>query len=313
MGESVSDYAGFDFLALWKGRGRVTEVEREIVRRALLPADHRRILEVGTGFGRLLGTLTALGQEVVATDFDRAVLGKVPEKLAPREPLRVAANLYHLPFVDGAFTSASMVRVYHHLTDPVSALTELGRVLRAGARLVLSYNPRPSVGTFVQDVRRALEPARTGTRFRSATFARGSVTLPPAPFPVEVPDRRTFARTVRAAGFDPRAEVVAGMEEYRIARRAPAALFVHLGFAIGRAPGFPVRFAVLERTGTDAGPLPGPDAILACPRCRAALPFPEDDREISCDRCGPVGARSGHVIDLRFVPEGVPRWKGAAG
>ncbi len=310
MGENVSDYSRFDFRALWKGRDRVTEVEREIVRRALATADRRRVLEVGTGFGRLLGTLAEIGDEVVATDFDHRTLGALPEDLGRTAPLRVAANLYHLPFVSGAFSSASMVRVYHHLSDPRAALAELGRVLTGGARALLSYNPKPSVGTFVNDIQRAIHPVTSG-RFRSITFARGSVELEPDPFPVYVADRSSFDRHVRAAGFRPRGEVVSGLEEYYLMRFVPAELFLRIAAAFGNAPLFPMRFALLETPGSPAARLPPLDAILACPKCRGAIDFPSREGPLVCGACGFAGRREGPVIDLRYVPEGTRRWEAA--
>ncbi len=307
MNESVTDYSGFDFRALWRGRDRVTAVEREIVRRAFGSADRRRILEVGSGFGRLSATLFELAEEAVASDFDLENLARLAATPGDGAPLRVAANLYHLPFVDGAFTSAGMVRVYHHLSDPAAALAELARVLRSGARLLLSYNPKPSVGTLVLDVRRALRPLAS-VPFRTTTFSTGTVALDPDPFPIYVASRREFGRTSRAAGFRIRGEVVSGLEEFRVVCRAPTELFVRLGSAFGPAPGFPVRFVMLEKEGAAGVPLPAAEDILACPRCRQPLRFPVAEGPIPCGSCDYTGTRTPGAIDLRYVPPGVQRW-----
>src|SRR5208282_2630205 len=121
--ESISDYEGFDFPRLWRGREKVTEVERSFLTAAFAPADRRRLLEVGTGFGRLLGSLENLGDEIVAMDFDFGSLARLRSPgVQGDRTLRIAANIYHLPFVDGAFTGATMIRVYHHLVDPAAAL-----------------------------------------------------------------------------------------------------------------------------------------------------------------------------------------------
>ncbi len=306
--ESVSDYARFDFAALWRGREKVTEVERAIVSLQLGAADRRRILELGTGFGRLLGTITELGEEVVATDFDVNSLTGLSASAGSKGRLRIAANIYHLPFVDGAFTSASMVRVYHHLSDPVAALTEVARVLQGGGRFLVSYNPKPTLGTLVNDIQRAIHRP-TRTRFRSITFARGPVTLDPEPFPVYVASRHEFARTVGAAGLRPVCEVVSGLEEYYLMRHVPAGVFVRLGTALGRAPAFPARFAVLVKDQRPGASLPDLERILACPRCRTPLPPGSDDVPPVCRACGYRGTIRGAVLDLRYVPEGVQRWE----
>lgn len=308
--ETVSDYARFDFRALWPGREKVTEVERAIVVGCLAPGDRRRILELGTGFGRLLGPLTELAREVVATDFDLESLSRLARPADARVPVRVAANLYHLPFVDGAFTGASMVRVYHHLSDPVAALTEVSRVLSPGSSLLLSYNPKPTIGTFVNDVQRAIH-ASDHVPFRSITFARGRIVLPPDPFPVYVAGRRDFARTIGAVGLRPVREVVSGLEEYYLMRYVPARLFLRLGAVFGRAPAFPTRFVLLAKPPAPPAALPEIGRILACPRCRSPWPEGGPAARPECSKCGFRGEVHGGVIDFRYLPEGVRRWEAA--
>lgn len=309
VSESIVDYSGFDFARLWTGRERVTEVEQAIVGRALASGDRRRLLEVGTGFGRLLGPLESLGQEVVATDLDLDRLRSVRVRSQSSSVVRVAANLYHMPFVDGAFTGATMVRLHHHLLDPATALEEVGRVLRGGARLVVSYRPRPSVGTVVDDLQRALRSPGAGP-FRSVTFSRGEVVLSTRPFPIRVAGRRQFVAEARRVGFElePRSEVGAGFEEYSPLRRLPAELWVRLGTDFGRAPGFPTRFSILTRTGSSPGALPGLSRILACPRCREPQPTWFEAAALLCRGCGFVGTRHGPVLDLRYVPLEARRW-----
>lgn len=302
--EGVSDYDGFDFGGLWAGRDRVTEVERSIVAAALGPVDRRRILEIGTGFGRLLGTLEALSPEVVACDFNRNGLSAVP---ADRSTCRVAANLYHLPFASDTFPAAVMVRVYHHLTDPTAALRELARVLTPGGRLLVSYNPRPSVGTLANDLRQAV--ARGGAPPRgSVTFARGRVALDPSPFPVFVADRAEFYATAREAQLSGGSEVGAGFEEFRAVRWAPADLWVRFGRLFARVPGFPSRFALLEKPGRPPLELIARDRWLACPRCREPLHDPGPNPAVRCPACGFEGNQRDGLLDLRYVPDGAPRW-----
>lgn len=310
-GESISDYSGFDFRALWKRREKVTEVERAILRRALSSGDCRRILEVGTGFGRLLETLTQLGPEVVATDFDVGSLGRLAQGGEAVRPTFIAANVYHLPFVAASFSGATMIRVYHHLSEPALALAELARVLRGGSRFLVSYNPKPSLGTIVNDIQRALAGSRR-VPYRSITFQRGPVVLPPDPFPVYVAGRADFERTARSAGFSGQVVAASGLEEYYFMRHIPTELFVRLGTALGRAPAFSMRFVVLTKPGRSGGRWPEAPDILACPRCRTPMPGWAQRERLECDRCPYVGERRNGVLDLRYIPSGVPRWGTAA-
>lgn len=306
--ETVSDYDGFDFAGLWKGRKKVTDVERAVLARSLESVDGRRLLEVGTGYGRLLDCLVAKGQEVVALDYDLSALGRVSSAENGRSPvLRVAANLYHLPFVDGAFTGATMIRVLHHLADPVAALTEVGRVLRNGGRLIVSYSPKPSVGTLVNDLQRALRPSAE-IPFTSATFSgEGAVELSSSPFPMIVGSRAEFGRWARAARFQPEAELAAGLEEYRLLRSLPTRHFVRWAETFSQAPGFPVRFARLRVSRHDDPPLPQSADILGCPRCGVPWHPSQVDGEIPCPSCPFVGRSREGLLDLRYIPEGVRR------
>ena len=303
MTETISDYEGFDFGRLWEGRHRVTTVERDILGRALRGADTRRILEVGSGFGRLTGELLALAPEVVASDFDVASLASLRTPPAgPAPTLRVAANVYHLPFVDGAFSAATMIRVHHHLGDPAAALRELARVLTPGGTAVVSHVPRPTLGTLANDIERATRRRPPGP-FRSVTFSGAPVVaLPPEPFPVFVRPRETFATDARSGGFEVETEFGTGFEEYRFLRALPASFYVSLGERLGRAPGFPTRFVRLRRGPAGAGSWPVLASILACPRCREPLGPPSGD-PIECLRCGYLGRSGNGVLDLRFLPE----------
>jgi len=307
-GEQISDYARFDFEALWPGREKVTQVEGAILAAALRSGDRRRVLEVGTGFGRLLGVLTELAEEVVTTDFDLAGLSRLPSTGTDRNSLRVACNVYHLPFVGGSFSSASMIRVYHHLSEPVVALREVARVLRPGGRLLISYNPKPSVGTLVNDIQRAIHPSREAP-FRSITFSAGRTSLHPDPFPVFVAGRRDFVQSTAAAGLHRGPEVVSGLEEYYFMRHIPAHWFVRIGTALGRAPAFPMRFALVTKPGADSASLPKLGEVLACPRCGTPHPDWGTADALECGHCPFVGRRHDAVLDLRYVPEGATRWE----
>jgi SAM-dependent methyltransferase len=304
----ISDYDGFDFRTLWRGREKVTEVESRLLFRTFISGDRRRLLEVGTGFGRLLGSVEAVAEEVVATDFDLTSLKRLDgNRPGANRTLRVAANLYHLPFVDGSFTGATMVRVYHHLSDPAGAFRELRRVLRPRSRLFVSYSPRPSIGTLVNDIQSALHPSPQ-IPFRSVTFSRKRcVELTPDPFPVYVAPREEFQETARRSGFATLLEFGSGLEEYHLSRHVPADWFVRIGAALGRAPGFPMRFAVLEVPDGPAGRLPAREEMVACPVCHG--PLQPREAGAQCRKCAFSGTLSDGVLDLRYVPEQTVRWR----
>lgn len=80
--------------------------------------------------------------------FGRVVgLGMNAEELAanPRLDVRVVQDLNRdprLPFADGEFDAASICVSIQYLTSPVDVLRDLGRVLRPGAPLAITFSNR---------------------------------------------------------------------------------------------------------------------------------------------------------------------------
>jgi ubiquinone/menaquinone biosynthesis C-methylase UbiE len=287
----VPDFRPLDFDRLWAGRDKVTAVERAILRESLASGRPSRILEVGAGVGRLSATLREGGREHAAVDVTPEFLARIPAG-PPEASLRVAANVYHLPFAAASFPAAVMVRVFGFLSDPMAALREVRRVMLPGGWLVVSYNPRPSVATLVDDLKTGAT-RQTGGKMRSMTFTRApSVPVQPSSFPAWSVTRREFRRLAHAAGFEWIEERPTGWEEYPVLRRLPIRCFVGFSHASARAGGAPTRFATLRRPGV-APELPPWTTVLACPICGAPIAFPRSTSEWRC----PSGAHSGPVVD----------------
>jgi len=51
----------------------------------------------------------------------------------------VAADVYRLPFVDGLFDAATMIRVLHHMADAPKALRQVKNVLGSGGTFILEF------------------------------------------------------------------------------------------------------------------------------------------------------------------------------
>ncbi len=89
------------------------------------------VLDAGAGTGAFAASLAADGMRVVAVD---AVL---PEIESPGVE-RVSADVGSLPFADATFDAALSLDVLEHLPDDRAGLTELARVLKPGAPLVVN-------------------------------------------------------------------------------------------------------------------------------------------------------------------------------
>jgi ArsR family transcriptional regulator len=116
----------------------VAEVEAALL--ALLPGDARRLLDIGTGTGRVLELLAGRIEAGVGIDASRAMLALARARLA-RPGLGHCtvrqADMYRLPFADRCFDLAVLQMVLHYAEDPHGVLIEAARVLRPGGRLLL--------------------------------------------------------------------------------------------------------------------------------------------------------------------------------
>jgi ubiquinone/menaquinone biosynthesis C-methylase UbiE len=140
----VCDYTGSTYRAdFWEGKGREYEdaVER-IALRSLLPAEGRRYIDFGAGFGRLINE-AARYEEVVVMDYSATLLQDAKQQL-DKQPnsqrfIYVAADLYRLPFATNTFDVGMMCRVIHHLADAPAALKQIRACMTPNATFVLEF------------------------------------------------------------------------------------------------------------------------------------------------------------------------------
>ncbi len=106
---------------------------------ALTPDDY--LLEVGSGGGALMRDALRSGCRAKAIDHSEDMVRLARElnsdAVAEGRLEVFEASADHLPFADNTFTAAVMTGVFGFLSDPVAALSEIRRVLRAGGRLAL--------------------------------------------------------------------------------------------------------------------------------------------------------------------------------
>jgi len=137
----ICDYEGSDYqTTFWDEGSRAYEDQVEAVAlRRLLSESGRLMLEIGAGAGR--NTPRYQGYErVVLMDYSVTQLQQAQVRLG-RDPeyIYVAADVYRLPFVDGLFDGATMIRVLHHIAEPLQALLQIRRVLQPGSIFILEY------------------------------------------------------------------------------------------------------------------------------------------------------------------------------
>ena len=134
---------------------RALELPAAAVEQALLrllpPGGVGRLLDIGTGTGRLLELLGARAEEGVGVDASKSMLALARARLG-RAGLQHCsvrlADMYRLPLADAGFDLALLQMVLHHAEDPAGVIAEAARVLRPGGTLVvvdLAAHDRPDI------------------------------------------------------------------------------------------------------------------------------------------------------------------------
>ena len=99
-----------------------------------------RLLDIGTGTGRLLELLAPRVAAALGVDASRAMLALARSRLARPGLTHCAvrlADMYRLPLPDAGFDLVVVQMVLHHAEDPAAAVAEAARVLRPAGRLIV--------------------------------------------------------------------------------------------------------------------------------------------------------------------------------
>jgi ubiquinone/menaquinone biosynthesis C-methylase UbiE len=137
----VCDYEGSDYQSsFWDRGGREYEdrVEAAALKR-LLPQKGKLMLELGAGAGR--NTPRYYGFErIVLLDYSTTQLQQAQERLGRSARYTyVAADAYRLPFADGLFDAATMIRALHHMADAPKALEQVRNALQPNGIFILEF------------------------------------------------------------------------------------------------------------------------------------------------------------------------------
>ncbi|NDJ87082.1 MAG: class I SAM-dependent methyltransferase [Chloroflexi bacterium] len=115
------------------------------LRQALADRPAPMVLDVATGTGRLPLVLLRTSKfrgTVVGIDLSQAMLGIAAEKLAAEIDVNrlylMHAPAEALPFTDGSFDAVTCLEALEFMSSPRRVLTEIVRVARPGAMIILS-------------------------------------------------------------------------------------------------------------------------------------------------------------------------------
>jgi ubiquinone/menaquinone biosynthesis C-methylase UbiE len=137
----VCNYEGSDYQqSFWEQGGRAYEDRAEaIALKKLLPKNGKLMLELGAGAGRNTPRYAGF-ERIVVLDYSTTQLAQAQDRLGKSDKyIYVAADVYRLPFLNGIFDSATMIRVLHHMADAPKALSQIKNVLQPNAIFILEF------------------------------------------------------------------------------------------------------------------------------------------------------------------------------
>jgi ubiquinone/menaquinone biosynthesis C-methylase UbiE len=137
----VCNYEGSDYqTSFWEQGGREYEDRAEaIALKRLLPESGKLMLELGAGAGRNTPRYAGF-ERIVVLDYSTTQLAQAQEKLGRSDKyIYVAADVYRLPFRDGQFDAATMIRTLHHMADAPKALSQIWNVMQTEAVFILEF------------------------------------------------------------------------------------------------------------------------------------------------------------------------------
>jgi ArsR family transcriptional regulator len=115
-----------------------TIVEAAIVE--LVGRQHRSVLDIGTGTGRMLQLLAGRADRAVGLDSSHSMLAVARANLERADLRNVdlrQGDIYSLPFPRDSFDLVVVHQVLHFLDDPGRAIREAANVLTPGGRLLI--------------------------------------------------------------------------------------------------------------------------------------------------------------------------------
>ena len=106
----------------------------------LIPEQAGRLIDIGTGTGRLLELLAPRVAQGLGVDASKQMLALARSRLSRADLAHCAvrlADMYRLPLFDAGYDVALLNMVLHYAESPESVLAEAVRVLRPGGMLIV--------------------------------------------------------------------------------------------------------------------------------------------------------------------------------
>ena len=287
----ICDYEDSDYQAtFWDEGGRAYEDQAEAVAlKRLLPNRGDLMLEIGAGAGR--NTPRYLAYElVVLMDYSLTQMQQAQARLGRGERYTyVAADVYRLPFVDRLFDGATMIRVLHHISEPLLALDQIHRVMHTGGTFILEFASKQNLKAVLRYLLR---------RQDWNPFTTESVEFVPLNFDFHPKAVRGW---LAEAGFDLQRQLT--VSHFRVSglkRIVPTKLLVALDSAAQLTGDWwqltPSVFTCSRVVGSSTAQ--PPEAFFRCPNCKQELKD-KTGEALNCSGCGTQWPIVDGIYDFR--------------
>ncbi len=293
----VCNYEGSDYqTSFWEKGGRAYEDGCEAVAlKRLLPPSGSHLLELGAGAGRNTPRYGGY-RKVTLLDYSRTQLEQAKARLGSSVRYRyVAADIYRLPFVDGLFDGATMIRTLHHMMDAPLALAQVRRVLQPSSNFILEYANKRNIKSIL----------RYWLRKQAwSPFTREQVEYLPLNFDFHPATVRSW---MADAGFRiQRTLTVSHLRLGLLKRTLPTGLLVALDslFSLTGNCWQLTPSVFLKAQANEKGKLAPEGAFFACPAC--STPLEDTPPLLRCTNCGADFPVIDGIYDMRLnAPAGV--------
>ena len=136
----VTSYDSYDYPGYWKGREYEDLAEKMVLRKLLKRVPKGKIVDIGSGYGRLAGIYAPLFKRSLLIDPSEKLLQLAKTKLKRYQKITFKkGKVENLPVGDKQFDVALMIRVAHHLPRLEKAFQEAHRVLKPGGFFILEF------------------------------------------------------------------------------------------------------------------------------------------------------------------------------
>lgn len=132
------DNDGYNYLDYWTGRDYEHEAEEMAIKRLIKDMRFKSAADIGGGYGRLCLLLENYAEKVTLVEPSKAQLDIADNFLKGHPRIhQMLGQADNLKFKDESLDLITMIRVMHHLPNPLPELSEMHRVLSKDGYFIL--------------------------------------------------------------------------------------------------------------------------------------------------------------------------------